>query len=134
MRQFGRRCGDGQAGGQAGGGDGATGVSAAVCILMTTIDSEAAAGRLAKAMLDARLAACVQIFPIQSHYIWQGEMREDAEFMLHMKIRASDYAAAQALVLQLHRYDTPEILRIDVADGAPAYLDWVAANTRREPG
>jgi periplasmic divalent cation tolerance protein len=98
---------------------------------MTTTDSEEAARSIAKAMLAEGLAACAQIFPIQSLYVWKGEMREDKEFALHMKIRSSDYAAAEALVLSLHRYDTPEVLRVEVADGAPAYLEWVEESTRR---
>jgi periplasmic divalent cation tolerance protein len=108
-------------------------MSATVSLLMTTIDSDEAASRIAKAMLGARLAACVQIFPIRSHYVWQGELREDTEYALHLKIRSCDYAAAEALILQLHSYDTPEILRFDVAEGAPGYLDWVERSTRREP-
>lgn len=106
----------------------------ALAILVTTVDSDDKARALAKAALDARLAACVQIFPIRSHYSWQGEACEDAEFLVQMKIRAEDYAAATALVRRLHSYETPEILRLEVAEADAAYLDWALAATRRENG
>lgn len=107
-------------------------MNAEFSILVTTIDSDEKAREIAKAALAARLAACVQIFPIQSHYEWKGEMREDAEIMIQMKIRTRDYAELAALVRRLHSYDVPEILRFDIAEGDAAYLDWIAETTRRE--
>ncbi len=107
-------------------------MSAEYGILVTTIDSGEKAREIAKAALAARLAACVQIFPIQSHYEWKGELREDAEIMIQMKIRTRDYAELAALVRRLHSYDLPEILRLEIAEGDAAYLDWIAETTRRE--
>jgi periplasmic divalent cation tolerance protein len=109
-------------------------LSADYSILVTTIDSGEKAREIARTALAARLAACVQIFPIQSHYEWNGEMREDAEILIQMKIRSRDYAELAALVRRLHSYDLPEILRIDIAEGDTAYLDWIAKTTRREGG
>lgn len=107
-------------------------MSVPCAILVTTIDSDEGARALARAAIEARLAACVQIFPIRSHYVWQGETREEPEFQLQMKLRADDYASLAALVRRLHSYETPEIVRIDLADGDPAYLDWIAQSTRRD--
>ena len=95
-------------------------------IAVTTVASEAKAREIAKAALDARLAACVQLFPIQSLYVWKDELREDPEIALHLKIRAEDFPAVQALIRRLHDYETPEIVRIDIAEGDPAYMDWMA--------
>jgi periplasmic divalent cation tolerance protein len=106
-------------------------MSAQFAILVTTIDSDDKARELAKAALEARLAACVQIYPIRSHYVWNGELREDAEFLVQMKIRGEDYAPLAALVRRLHSYETPEILRLDVTEGDPAYLDWLMHATKR---
>ena len=100
-------------------------------IAITTVASESKAREIATAALEARLAACVQLFPIQSLYIWKDELRDDREFALHLKIRADDFAALQSLICRLHDYDTPEILRIDIADGSAAYLDWLGACVRR---
>jgi periplasmic divalent cation tolerance protein len=100
-------------------------------IALTTVASEAKAREIAMAALEARLAACVQLFPIQSLYVWKDELREDAEIALQLKIRAEDFPALQALIHGLHDYETPEILRIDIAEGDGAYLDWMAAYLRR---
>ncbi|MGJ0425220.1 divalent-cation tolerance protein CutA [Methylocystis sp.] len=103
----------------------------ALAILVTTIDDEEKARALARAALSAKLAACVQIHPIRSHYVWKDEMREESEFLLHMKTRGEDYPALAELVRRLHSYETPEILRIDVAEADRDYLAWVMEATRR---
>ncbi|MFO1104061.1 MAG: divalent-cation tolerance protein CutA [Methylocystis sp.] len=102
-----------------------------LAILVTTVDDEEEARALARAALSAKLAACVQIHPIRSHYAWKGEMREEPEFLLHMKARAEDYGALAELVARLHSYETPEILRVDVAEANPDYLAWAIEATRR---
>ncbi len=103
-----------------------------VAILVTTIDSQEKAQALARAALEARLAACVQITPVSSHYRWRDAPCETEEFLLQMKHRAEDYPALAALVRSLHGYETPEILRIDAADADPAYAAWLREATRRE--
>lgn len=104
----------------------------AVAILVTTVDAEDKARDLARAALSAKLAACVQIQPIRSHYVWKGEICEEDEFLLQMKHRAEDYRALAELVRRLHSYETPEILRIDVAEADPAYASWLLEATRRD--
>lgn len=104
---------------------------AGIAILVTTVDSPAAAQALARAALEAKLAACVQIAPITSHYVWKGELCEAQEYLLQMKHRAQDYAALAEMVRSLHSYETPEILRIDAADADPAYAAWVQASAQR---
>jgi periplasmic divalent cation tolerance protein len=104
-----------------------------VAILVTTIYGAAAAKTMARAVLEARLAACVQIFPIFSHFRWKGDMCESEEFQLHMKLRAEDYEALAALVRRLHTYETPEILRLDVAQADPGYAEWLFDATWRDP-
>ncbi|MDP3555076.1 divalent-cation tolerance protein CutA [Methylocystis sp.] len=103
----------------------------ALVILVTTIDDEEKARALARAALSAKLAACVQIHPIRSHYVWKDEMREEPEFLLHMKARGDDYPALAELVRRLHSYETPEILRVDVAEADKDYLAWAMEATRR---
>lgn len=101
-----------------------------LAILVTTVDDEAQAHRLAEAALAARLAACVQTHDIRSFYVWQGEHRADSEVQLQMKTTPERYAALAALVSSLHSYETPEILRIDVSDADPRYLAWARDATR----
>ncbi len=106
-------------------------MSADFSVVMTTIDSDEGARKIVAAALEAKLAACVQVFPIRSHYVWKGEMREEAEFFIQMKARTADYAALAAAIRGAHSYEVPEILRVDVADGDRAYLDWIAQATER---
>lgn len=104
------------------------------CVVQTTIDSEAGAERIARALLSARLAACVQVHPIRSFYVWNGETRAEREFLVQSKARAEDYEALAAAIRAAHTYETPEILRLDIATGDPAYLDWAARATVRDGG
>ncbi|TRL35275.1 divalent-cation tolerance protein CutA [Methylosinus sporium] len=102
------------------------------CVVQTTIDDEAGAERIARALLAAKLAACVQIFPIRSFYQWNGETRADPEFLVQAKARTEDFQALAAAIRAAHSYEVPEILRLDVSAGDPAYLDWAARATARD--
>lgn len=102
------------------------------CIVVTTIDTDEGARAIARTALEARLAACVQILPLRSLYAWKGEMRDEAEFLVQLKARAEDYEPLAAAIRKVHGYEVPEILRIDIADGDRAYLDWVALATARD--
>jgi periplasmic divalent cation tolerance protein len=103
-----------------------------VSILITTIDKQERASALARAAIAQRLAACVQIAPISSHYAWKGEYCEAQEFRLEMKCRSEDYAALAELIRRLHSYETPEILRMDATEVDPAYAAWLRDATRRD--
>ncbi len=100
-------------------------------MVVTTVASEAKAREISRAALQARLAACVQLYPIQSLYVWKGELREEGEIALHMKIRGEDFEPLRALIRRLHDYETPEILRFEIAEGDAAYLEWLAETVRK---
>lgn len=106
----------------------------AVCMVMTALDSEAAAEALALQLVEARLAACVQVMPVKSFYVWQGESRRETEYLLLVKTRAALYAQVETFILAHHPYDTPEILRLPVVAGSSAYLQWLAASTQGTDG
>ena len=97
-----------------------------ICIVMTTVETPEQAKTLARAVIDARLAACAQIVPISSCYRWEGKVVEEGEQMMLFKTRADQFAVLEALLLELHPYDTPEIVRL-LADGVSGkYRDWLA--------
>ncbi len=100
-------------------------------IVLSTAASEAKGREIALAALEARLAACVQMHPVSSCYVWNGALCEETEAALTFKIRSEDFAALSALIRSMHDYETPEILKIDVADGDASYLDWLARGTSR---
>jgi len=85
-----------------------------------------AARKLARNVLDERLAACVQIVPqVESLYRWEGEIKTAREWLLLVKTTPSCWPALRDRLAELHPYQVPEILALKVHDGLPAYLDWV---------
>ena len=98
---------------------------APVVVVTTTTASTEAARRIAEALLADRLAACVQVSPVDSHYRWDGAVRRDAEHLLQIKTTAPRIPRVEACILRHHGYELPEILVVAVAGGSAAYLAWV---------
>lgn len=102
----------------------------AVLLVLTNLPDRASADRLAAALVDARLAACVNILaPCRSVYRWKEAVEEADEIPLLIKTTESGYAALEAAIRAQHPYEVPEIIAIPVARGLPDYLAWVAAET-----
>lgn len=101
------------------------------CVVQTTIDDEAAADKIAAALVERKLAACVQIAPVVSHYIWEGVATRGKEFLLSAKARTVDFDEIGAAIRALHSYDLPEIIAVPLLAGDPAYLDWARGATER---
>jgi len=86
---------------------------------------------LASALVEERLAACVNILPsVRSVYTWEGETCVDEEALLVIKSRAAQLDALRERVVALHPYDVPEVIALPIAGGHPPYLDWIAESTR----
>ncbi len=101
-----------------------------VRICLTTCSGESTAQRLARLLVDRRLAACVNILPrVRSVYRWRGEVHDDPESLLLIKTTDDSIAALRGALKELHDYDLPEVIVLDVADGSSEYLDWIAAST-----
>jgi periplasmic divalent cation tolerance protein len=102
---------------------------AAVCIALTTIGSLDEGRRMAHLLVERRLAACVNIIPsLTSIYRWQGAVEEAQEVMLLMKTAYDRLPALEAAVRELHSYEVPEFLALDVASGSQPYLDWLLSS------
>lgn len=99
---------------------------AKACVVMVTAPNREEAERLARAALEARLAACVQLQPITSFYWWDGKIANDSEQLLLFKTASGRFPALRDLILRHHSYDTPEIIRLPVEDGSDKYLAWIA--------
>ena len=96
-------------------------------LVVTTVDSEAEAERIARALVEADLVACAQITPVRSLYRWNGKVEDAREYRIDLKIRVADYADVERALLKLHPYEIPEIVLFDIAAGLRPYLDWLAA-------
>lgn len=91
------------------------------------------AGRIASALVEERLAACVNILPgMRSIYRWQGQVETADEVLLLIKTSAEAYPALQDRLRDLHPYELPELLAVEPALGLPGYLQWLADETRRK--
>jgi len=94
----------------------------------TTTGNQEDARRIADALIDRRLAACVQISgPIESRYRWQGKIECDEEWLLTAKSRLNFYQRVETTIRELHPYDEPEILATPVVAGSEGYLRWLDA-------
>jgi periplasmic divalent cation tolerance protein len=108
-------------------------VTDALLVLVTTPSAEEAA-RLARALVEARLAACGNVVPqLRSIYRWQGEVHDEAEALLILKTTRASFAALRERVLELHPYDVPEVLALPVEAGSADYLAWLAHETKPGP-
>lgn len=95
-------------------------------IILTTAGSREEAERLANALVERRLAACVNLVgPIASVYRWQGAVERAEEFLLIVKTTAAQFAAVAAAIRELHSYDLPECIELPVTAGSDAYLAWL---------
>lgn len=101
-------------------------------LVVTTVGSADDARRLARAMVDRRLAACAQIGAIDSIYRWQGAVQEDAEFRLLFKTAADRVQPLLGALRELHPYELPALHAWPVAAADPAYAGWVVESTRAD--
>lgn len=99
------------------------------CIAMTTLEDEEGASRFARAVVEAKLAACVQLLHIRSTFSWEDAVEDASEVLVLMKTRTSVYDRLQQFVCDNHPYDVPEILQIPVTTGYAPYLSWINRNT-----
>jgi len=99
-------------------------------LVLTSLPDRAAAEKLADALVQKRVAACVNILaPCRSVYRWQGTVRHEEEHPVLIKTTRESYAALEAAIREAHPYELPEIVAVPIERGLPAYLDWVAAET-----
>jgi periplasmic divalent cation tolerance protein len=103
--------------------------------VLTTVSSPEEAERICDALVEARLAACVQVAgPVSSTYRWQGEVERAQEWQCLAKTEARLYPEVEAQIRRVHPYDEPEILAIPVLAGSRGYLEWVSASVREDGG
>jgi len=100
-------------------------------VTLVTCPTAAVAKRIARALVDEKLAACVNIVPrIVSIYRWGGRRREEAETLLVIKSGAARTKALTKRVKEMHPYDVPEVLQLPIVSGTREYLRWIDEGTR----
>ena len=97
--------------------------------VLTTTGSEEEAERISAALIERRLAACVQVIgPISSRYRWQGKVEHEREWLCLAKTEASRYDELEAAIREIHSYEEPEIVATPIVAGSEGYLEWISDN------
>ena len=95
-------------------------------LVFTTVGDESQANEIAQTLVHRRLAACVNICPgLRSVYIWEGKVCDDEEYMLVIKTHVDHLAGVSALLDEMHSYDLPEMIAVEISTGSERFLGWI---------
>lgn len=100
-----------------------------ITLIQTTCASKTEAKNIAKVLIDAKLAACVQLSQIESFYNWNEEFCCDEETLLSIKTKKENFEKVKSKINEYHSYDVPEIIEIDISNSSKKYLKFIEANT-----
>lgn len=101
-------------------------------IVLTTAGSEEEARKIAQALVEGQLAACVNIVAqVRSIYRWHGKVAEGAEWLLIVKTTAARFEQVRQTIAKVHSYELPECICLEIEDGSPAYLEWIGESVRK---
>lgn len=95
-------------------------------VVLVTASSDVQARRIAKKLLQNKLAACVNFVPVESMFVWRGEIQEEEEVLMIIKTRIEVFDELMSAVRSIHTYDTPEIIGMPIVMGSNDYLRWIA--------
>jgi periplasmic divalent cation tolerance protein len=95
------------------------------CVVITTCGSNEEGEKLASQIVEAKLAACVQLSSITSYYTWEGKVNRDPECKLVIKTRKALYDQVESFIKEHHSYDVPEIIELPIHSGSKEYLSWI---------
>ena len=103
-----------------------------VVAVLTTAPNQEVAERIAETLVEERLAACANVVPgVRSIFRWKGSVAHESEVLVILKTTTESVAALSRRVVELHPYDVPEVIALDVSAGHEPYLDWVRAEVGR---
>ena len=105
--------------------------TSAYCLVMVTVSSQDEGRKIAMTLLTEKLAACVNMTPVDSFYTWEDKINCDREYQLSIKTRSNLFSQLAAKIQTLHSYDVPEIIALPILAGSSTYLNWIAENTQK---
>jgi len=101
-------------------------------LVLTTAGSREEADKIAHALVQGRLAACVNIVPMESVYRWKDRVEESAECLLLIKTTAAAFESLRNAIQELHSYELPECIAVVIDEGSGRYLDWIQESVAQE--
>jgi|SRR5579872_4839519 periplasmic divalent cation tolerance protein len=100
-------------------------------IVLSTVGSEQEARKIARYLVEQRLAACVNIVPqIESIYRWEGKVESSREWLLLIKTTAANFSKVRDAIGELHSYDLPECIAVSIEEGSTGYLRWIGESVK----
>jgi len=99
-------------------------------VVLVTAGSQQEAEAIATSLVESRLAACVNVLPIQSVYTWKGEINKEQEWQLLIKTDLAQFPNLEAKIRELHSYEVPEIIALPILAGSHSYLNWISASVK----
>ncbi|MDA0118464.1 divalent-cation tolerance protein CutA [Vibrio sp. T11.5] len=100
------------------------------CIALTTTNNDEIKQKIIDLILKKGLAACIQTMPVNSHYIWEGEVCCDNESLLIIKTQKACYAELEQVIVSNHNYEVPQVVQVPFNEGFNPYLTWIEESTR----
>ncbi len=100
-------------------------------VILSTCGTRSEAEKIARDLVNRRLAACVNVMPVSSYYRWKGRINAGREYLIIAKSRSENFARLKSRVLALHTYELPELLSLKVDNGYGKYLNWIDNETRK---
>ena len=101
------------------------------CVILTTCGDEEEAERLARLLIEKKLAACIQLTGVTSFYEWERKVNRDSEILLLIKTRSSLYEEIESVISENHSYELPEIIKLSIDNGLDGYLGWIDEVSRK---
>lgn len=97
-------------------------------VVLVTVASLAEGKAIAICLIEAKLAACVNLFPLNSIYLWEGKINQEQEYQLIIKTDLNKFDELAAKIKTLHSYEVPEIIALPIIAGSKTYLDWLGSS------
>ncbi len=95
------------------------------CVIITTTNNQQVVNQISTRLLEEELAACIQVDNITSYFKWHGEISSELEYRVVIKAKSANYSKIEKIITDIHNYGLPQIIKLEIQDGLPQYLNWV---------
>ncbi|HJD55865.1 MAG TPA: divalent cation tolerance protein CutA [Rickettsia endosymbiont of Pyrocoelia pectoralis] len=100
------------------------------CLMLTTTNDLSITKKITNVLLESNLAACIQIDDVKSYFKWNKKIAFEKEYRLIIKAKSSNYVEIEAKILEIHNYELPQIIKINIDCGFQKYLEWINQNNK----